>query len=112
MDFFIGEITRDHVDIDWFAWTDDASALTDGLLRSGTTRCPGRLPTSSSISASTGWRAVSPSWTRTGRGASWSLADPGPGRYGRKACSMLLLAVSGRCDAGSSVPAPRSRSSR
>jgi hypothetical protein len=35
MDFFIGEVTRDHVDIDWFAWVKDASALTAGLLRSG-----------------------------------------------------------------------------
>ncbi|MFI8240489.1 nucleotidyltransferase domain-containing protein [Streptomyces sp. NPDC085866] len=35
MDFFIGEVTRDHVDIDWFAWADDASALADGLLCSG-----------------------------------------------------------------------------
>jgi hypothetical protein len=35
MDFFIGEVTRDHEDIDWFAWAKDASALTDGLLRSG-----------------------------------------------------------------------------
>ncbi|MFC9931925.1 nucleotidyltransferase domain-containing protein [Streptomyces sp. NPDC127190] len=35
MDFFIGEVTRDHVDLDWFVWAKDASALTDGLLRSG-----------------------------------------------------------------------------
>ncbi|MEU3950257.1 aminoglycoside adenylyltransferase [Streptomyces sp. NPDC029526] len=35
MDFFIGEVTRDHVDIDWFAWAQDASALSAGLLRSG-----------------------------------------------------------------------------
>jgi hypothetical protein len=35
MDFFIGEVTRDHVDIDWFAWAEDAPALTEGLLRSG-----------------------------------------------------------------------------
>ncbi|WP_416985563.1 aminoglycoside adenylyltransferase [Streptomyces sp. T028] len=35
MDFFIGEVTRDHVDIDWSAWAEDAPALTGGLLRSG-----------------------------------------------------------------------------
>ncbi|MGW1255680.1 nucleotidyltransferase domain-containing protein [Streptomyces sp. NPDC002513] len=35
MDFFIGKVTRDHVDIDWFAWAEDASALTAGLLGSG-----------------------------------------------------------------------------
>ncbi|MFI5888068.1 nucleotidyltransferase domain-containing protein [Streptomyces sp. NPDC051554] len=43
MDFFIGEVTRDHVDIDWFARADDASALTDGLLRSGYDPLPGPL---------------------------------------------------------------------
>ncbi|MER5775520.1 hypothetical protein ABT144_14730 [Streptomyces sp. NPDC002039] len=31
MDFFLGEITRDHEDIDWFAWADDAGALAEGL---------------------------------------------------------------------------------
>ncbi|MFF3687773.1 nucleotidyltransferase domain-containing protein [Streptomyces sp. NPDC002187] len=41
MDFFIGEATRDHEDIDWFAWADDVSALTDGLLRSGSELLPG-----------------------------------------------------------------------
>ncbi|URM90488.1 aminoglycoside adenylyltransferase [Streptomyces sp. MRC013] len=35
MDFFIGEVTRDHTDIDWFAWAKDASPLTAALLRSG-----------------------------------------------------------------------------
>ncbi|MGW2572400.1 nucleotidyltransferase domain-containing protein [Streptomyces sp. NPDC001537] len=35
MDFFIGEVTRDHGDIDWFAWAKDASALTTGLLGAG-----------------------------------------------------------------------------
>lgn len=35
MDFFLGEVTRDHADVDWFAWAQDAPALTGGLLRSG-----------------------------------------------------------------------------
>ncbi|WP_284581133.1 aminoglycoside adenylyltransferase [Streptomyces sp. 2P-4] len=41
MDFFIGEVTRDHEDIDWFAWAEDAPALADGLLRSGYEPLPG-----------------------------------------------------------------------
>lgn len=41
MDFFIGGVTRDHVDIDWFAWADDASTLTEGLLGSGHDPLPG-----------------------------------------------------------------------
>lgn len=35
MDFFLGEVTRDHVDIDWFAWAADALVLRDALLRRG-----------------------------------------------------------------------------
>ncbi|WP_079036495.1 nucleotidyltransferase domain-containing protein [Streptomyces silaceus] len=31
MDFFLGEITRDHEDIDWFLWDSGAGALTDAL---------------------------------------------------------------------------------
>ncbi|MFJ2821147.1 nucleotidyltransferase domain-containing protein [Streptomyces toxytricini] len=41
MDFFLGEVTRDHEDIDWFAWAQDAPALADGLLRSGYERLVG-----------------------------------------------------------------------
>ncbi|MGY5052458.1 nucleotidyltransferase domain-containing protein [Streptomyces sp. 900105755] len=43
-DFFIGEVTRDHVDIDWFAWAGDAGALTDALLRSCYDQRPGPPP--------------------------------------------------------------------
>jgi hypothetical protein len=32
MDFFIGEFTRDHEDIDWFAWGSDRSRLAGELL--------------------------------------------------------------------------------
>jgi hypothetical protein len=28
MDFFLGQVTRDHADIDWDAWIDDAPAIT------------------------------------------------------------------------------------
>ncbi|MEW2526264.1 aminoglycoside adenylyltransferase [Streptomyces sp. NPDC047071] len=35
MDFFLGEVTRDHEDIDWFARAEDAPALAEALLRSG-----------------------------------------------------------------------------
>jgi hypothetical protein len=31
MDFFLGELTRDHVDIDWFGWADDAVELSTTL---------------------------------------------------------------------------------
>ncbi|MEV4754253.1 aminoglycoside adenylyltransferase [Micromonospora sp. NPDC049559] len=35
MDFFLGEVTRDHVDVDWFAWAHDAAVLRAALLRHG-----------------------------------------------------------------------------
>ena len=31
MDFYLGELTRDHEDIDWFAWISDAAKLTTEL---------------------------------------------------------------------------------
>ncbi|WP_328623489.1 nucleotidyltransferase domain-containing protein [Streptomyces sp. NBC_00354] len=44
MDFFLGEVTRDHEDIDWFAWTDNAGALAEGLLLHGYQPIPGPPP--------------------------------------------------------------------
>ncbi|GAA4629740.1 hypothetical protein GCM10023196_052310 [Actinoallomurus vinaceus] len=44
MDFFLGEITRDHRDIDWFAWTDDASVLGAKLAQRGYQPMPGLPP--------------------------------------------------------------------
>lgn len=35
MDFFPGRVTRDHVDIDWFAWIGDASAIASALRANG-----------------------------------------------------------------------------
>ncbi|MEV0400193.1 hypothetical protein [Actinoallomurus sp. NPDC050550] len=44
MDFFLGEITHDHRDIDWFAWTHDTSVLGAELDRSGYQQVPGLPP--------------------------------------------------------------------
>ncbi|MGW7415040.1 hypothetical protein [Streptomyces sp. NPDC054863] len=44
MDFFLGEITRDHEDIGWFAWSDGAGALAEGLLLHGCRAVPGPPP--------------------------------------------------------------------
>ncbi|MEU0004763.1 hypothetical protein ABZ079_10790 [Streptomyces sp. NPDC006314] len=43
MDFFLGEVSRDHEDIDWFAWAPDAAVVADVLTRLGHTPLPGRL---------------------------------------------------------------------
>ncbi|MER5872992.1 aminoglycoside adenylyltransferase [Streptomyces sp. NPDC002044] len=44
VDFFLGGVTRDHGDIDWFAWADDAGVLAEGLLRRGYRPVPGPPP--------------------------------------------------------------------
>ncbi len=37
MDFYLGEITRAHLDVDWFVWADALPGLVDELLRRGWT---------------------------------------------------------------------------
>jgi Aminoglycoside-2''-adenylyltransferase len=44
MDFFLGHVTRDHVDIDWFGWLDDAPALEVALHADGYRTIPGPPP--------------------------------------------------------------------
>jgi hypothetical protein len=44
MDFFLGRVTRDHADIDWFAWADDASVIRAALLERGYQAIPGGSP--------------------------------------------------------------------
>jgi len=38
MDFFLGHTTRDHEDIDWFAWASDAQLISRALLARGFVR--------------------------------------------------------------------------
>lgn len=44
MDFFLGEVTRDHGDIDWFAWARDAAPIAEILTRLGHRPVPGPPP--------------------------------------------------------------------
>ncbi|WP_225838328.1 nucleotidyltransferase domain-containing protein [Streptomyces sp. NK08204] len=44
MDFFLGEITREHGDIDWFAWAWDAARLRTALTGLGHRPVPGPPP--------------------------------------------------------------------
>lgn len=41
MDFFLGEVTRVHDDIDWFVWVGEARSLRVGLERRGWSAQPG-----------------------------------------------------------------------
>lgn len=44
MDFFLGEVTRDHRDIDWFTWSGDAEVLGASLTAIGYEHVPGLPP--------------------------------------------------------------------
>jgi hypothetical protein len=44
VDFFLGEITRDHVDVDWFVWRGDEGRLTAEMLGRGYERLSGASP--------------------------------------------------------------------
>ena len=44
MDFFLGEFTRPHGDVDWFAWVQDVDRLTDLLLGLGYVSVDGPPP--------------------------------------------------------------------
>ncbi len=37
MDFYLGEVTRDHLDVDWFTWAEDMQPLVAELIRRGWT---------------------------------------------------------------------------
>lgn len=41
MDFFLGQVTRDHKDIDWFAWAADAPVIRAALPGRGYPNVPG-----------------------------------------------------------------------
>ncbi|WP_204070911.1 nucleotidyltransferase domain-containing protein [Planotetraspora phitsanulokensis] len=44
MDFYLGEITRDHRDVDWFAWAEDVPELAGKLMARGFEPMPGPPP--------------------------------------------------------------------
>jgi len=44
MDFFLGQVTRDHKDIDWFTWAEDAPVIRAALLGRGYQEVPGVPP--------------------------------------------------------------------
>ncbi|MGW5851740.1 nucleotidyltransferase domain-containing protein [Streptomyces sp. NPDC055254] len=102
MDFFLGEITRDHEDVDWFAWTDDAGALAEGLLLHGYKPVPGPPPelqldfskdgldnSFTLLDRDTAGRVVVAGgpWV----GAPWpgGMLDAGPGRIGALECAIV-----------------------
>ncbi|OPC78965.1 aminoglycoside adenylyltransferase [Embleya scabrispora] len=53
MDFYLGRITREHVDVDWFAWAEDAPALTVAFAARGFVRLA-RAPAEQQLDYTTG----------------------------------------------------------
>ncbi|MFE5557138.1 hypothetical protein [Streptomyces sp. NPDC056544] len=102
MDFFLGEITRHHEDIDWFAWSDDAGVLAEGLLLHGYQPVPGPP---SDLQLDFSKDGLDNSFTLLDRdtagrvvvaggpwaGAPWpeGMLDAGPGRIGGLQCAIV-----------------------
>ncbi|MFI7405700.1 hypothetical protein ACIBW9_35425 [Streptomyces sp. NPDC049541] len=112
MDFFIGEVTRDHGDIDWFAWAKDASALTTGLLRAGYEPLSGPPVDQRLDFRKQGVKSSFALLAKDRFGPVVVAGSPWAGEVCRRACSMLPPAAWEHSGTPSSVPAPRSRSSR
>ncbi|MFC0597711.1 nucleotidyltransferase domain-containing protein [Streptomyces palmae] len=102
MDFFLGEVTRDHADIDWFTWSDTAETLAGALLGHGYAPVPGPPPElqldfakdglDSSFTLLTGDAAgqvlvAGGPWA----GTAWpeGMLDGAPGRIGTLRCAIV-----------------------
>jgi len=102
VDFFLGHVTRDHVDIDWFAWIDDAPSITAALHSDGYLSVPGPPPDQQLDVAKDG-EELSFAWLARGQGgqatvaggryagASWpdGMLDWPPGRIGQIQCPII-----------------------
>jgi Aminoglycoside-2''-adenylyltransferase len=106
MDFFLGEVTREHDDIDWFAWYTDATALREALLRHGYQPAGGR-PLEQQLDVTRAGEELSFAWLaedEAGRvvvaGGPWAgqpwpagMLDAAPGRIGQLRCSIISPAA-------------------
>ncbi|GAA4195231.1 nucleotidyltransferase domain-containing protein [Microbispora amethystogenes] len=106
MDFYLGEITRDHGDIDWFAWVEDAPKLAAELVGRGYEPLPGPPP---GQQLDFGRGDVELSFALLGRdedgrvvvgGGPWKgepwpdgMLDAPPGRLGRLRCPIISPAA-------------------
>lgn len=110
MDFFLGQVTRDHVDIDWDAWIDDAPAITAALHADGYRTIPGPPPDQQLDVAKDGeemsfaWLARSRDRTVTVAGGQYAgepwpdgMLDWPPGRIGQVRCPIISPYVQIEC---------------
>ncbi|MCX4539485.1 nucleotidyltransferase domain-containing protein [Streptomyces sp. NBC_01565] len=102
MDFFLGELTRDHADIDWFAWAADASRLADALVAHGHEPVPGPPPAQQLEFAKEGMESSfalldeDPRGRVVVAGGPWAgepwpdgMLDAPPGRIGTVRCAIV-----------------------
>lgn len=96
MDFFLGEVTRDHADIDWFAWARDAAVNRSALVGAGW-RQVGKVPVEQQLDVipkghemSIGWLARDEADQVVVAGGPWAqepwpagMLDDAPGRIGQ-----------------------------
>lgn len=102
MDFTLGEVTRDHTDVDWFAWADDADRLERALVERGFIPQPGpprdqqRDLVRDGVEVS--FALLGPGLTVAGgpyRGEPWpaDLLDAPMGRLGELTCPVVGVAA-------------------
>ena len=110
MDFFLGQVTRDHVDIDWDAWLDDAAVITAALRADGYEAMTGPPPEQQLDVAKDGLE-MSFAWLGRGQdgkvviaagpyaGESWpdGMLDWPPGRIGAVQCPIISPHVQIEC---------------
>jgi catechol 2,3-dioxygenase-like lactoylglutathione lyase family enzyme len=110
MDFFLGWVTRDHVDIDWTAWIDDASAITAALRADGYKTVEGPSSGQQLDVAKDGWE-MSFAWLVRGAdgkvtvaggphaGEAWpdGMLEWPPGRIGPVQCPIISPHVQIEC---------------
>lgn len=102
MDFFLGEVTRDHSDIDWDAWIDDAPAIAAALHADGYQTIPGPPPdlqldvARDGEEMTFGWMGHGPDGHVTvaggdAAGEPWpdGMLDWPPGRIGQVQCPII-----------------------
>ncbi|MGH3224676.1 MAG: nucleotidyltransferase domain-containing protein [Streptosporangiaceae bacterium] len=101
-DFFLGQVTRDHIDIDWEAWMDDAPAITAALHADGYQTIPGPPPdrqldvAKDGEEMSFGWLARGPDGKVLVAGGPYAgepwpdgMLDWPPGRIGSVECPII-----------------------
>lgn len=102
MDFLLGRVTRDHADVDWFAWAADAGRLGPALIARGHRAVPGPPPEQQldlvrdGVESSFAWlgRAADGTVVVAGgpyAGAPWidGMLEGGAGRIGELSCPVI-----------------------